>query len=86
MKVIDKNGKSVYFDQTRIYDAIEKINVEVKQDERATKEEIDGIIDFILDLDKKRMLAEDIQDIVEEKLMDYNRVVLAKNLCCIEIL
>ena len=79
MKVIKRNGTAVDFDPTKIKVAIEKANAEVKDSEKAKKGEIKEIISYIENLDKKRILVEDIQDIVEEKLMEYGHYPLAKN-------
>ena len=78
MQVIKRNGKIVDFDQTKIEIAIGKANAELKPSQRATKEEIHDIIKYILSLNKKRMLVEDIQDIIEEKLMEFGHFELAK--------
>ena len=55
-----------------------KANKEVRTKQRASKEEIKEIINYIEELDKKRILVEDIQDIIEQKLMDYKKFELAK--------
>ena len=78
MKIIKRDGRVVDYDRQKISIAIEKANQEVKGREKATKEEIKGIIEYIEDLGKKRMLVEDIQDIIEEKLMDIGKHELAK--------
>ena len=78
MQVVKRDGKLVDFDQSKIRVAIEKANREVKPRERATKEEINQIIDYVEDLDKKRILVEDIQDIIEEQLMSFGKYLLAK--------
>ena len=78
MKVIKRDGRAVDFDQEKIRIAIKKANEEVKPRERATKEEIKEIINYIEELSKKRILVEDIQDIIEEKLMEIQRYELAK--------
>ena len=78
MKVIKRNGDCVDFDRHKIEVAIGKANVEVKPSERATKEEIKDIIEYIEGLNKKRILVEDIQDIIEEKLMEKGHFSLAK--------
>ena len=78
MKVIKRDGRAVDFDREKVRVAIEKANKEVKPKERATKEEIKEIIEYIEDLAKKRILVEDIQDIIEEKLMEYQRYELSK--------
>ena len=78
MKVIKRDGRAVDFDREKIQIAIEKANKEVKKNERATKEEIKEIINYIQELNKKRMLVEDIQDIIEQKLMEIGKYELAK--------
>ena len=72
MKVIKRDGRTIEFDRAKIEIAIEKANKEVRAKERATKEEIEEIIDYIVELGKKRILVEDIQDIIEEKLMEFD--------------
>ena len=78
MKVIKRDGRAVDYDKEKIAVAIRKANNEVKAKERATKEEIKEITNYIEELNKKRMLVEDIQDIIEEKLMDFKKFELAK--------
>ena len=78
MKVVKRNGSIVDFDQSKIANAISKANNEVKGSQRATKKEIGEIIDYIKSLGKERMLVEDIQDIIEEKLMEFGHFELAK--------
>ncbi len=78
MQVVKRNGSIVDFDQTKIEVAIGKANAEIDESERASSEEIHEIIKYILSLKKKRMLVEDIQDIIEEKLMAYKHFELAK--------
>ena len=78
MKVIKRDGRAVDYNKDKIKTAIEKANKEVRPKERASKEEIKEIISYIEELDKKRILVEDIQDIIEQKLMDYKKFELAK--------
>ena len=78
MKIIKRDGRAVDYDRSKIVTAIEKANKEVKHKERDNKEEIKGIINYIEELDKKRMLVEDIQDIIEEKLMEIGKYELSK--------
>ena len=78
MKVIKRDGRVVDFDRSKIKIAIEKADKEVKPKERANNEEIKGIIQYIEQLDKKRILVEDIQDIIEKKLMELDKYELAK--------
>ena len=78
MKIIKRDGRAVDYNRDKIKIAIEKANQEVRPKERATKEEIKEIITYIEELNKKRMLVEDIQDIIEEKLMEIEKFELAK--------
>ena len=78
MKIIKRDGTTVDYDPEKIRIAVGKANNEVKRKEKATKEEIDDIIKYIEELGKKRILVEDIQDIIEEKLMEYGKYQLAK--------
>ena len=78
MQVVKRDGRIVDFDKQKILAAIEKANAEVKPRERANKENIKEIVEYITGLDKKRILVEDIQDIIEEKLMEYGKYFLAK--------
>ena len=78
MKIIKRDGRVVDYDRQKISIAIDKANQEVKGREKATKEDIKEIIEYIEDLNKKRMLVEDIQDIIEEQLMEKGKYELAK--------
>jgi len=78
MKVIKRDGRTIDFDRQKIELAIEKANREVRGKEKATKDEINQIITYIEDLGKKRMLVEDIQDVIEQKLMEFDKYELAK--------
>ena len=70
MQVIKRDGSVVEYDRTKIAIAIGKANAEVEKKERASKEEIETILAAVEEKKKKRMLVEDIQDIIEEKLME----------------
>ena len=78
MKIIKRDGRIVDYDRQKIEVAIEKANRDVVGKEKATKEEIKEIIDYIESLGKKRILVEDVQDIIEEKLMEIGKHKLAK--------
>jgi len=78
MKIVKRDGHIVDYVPSKIKTAIKKANVEVKPKERATEEEINAIIQYIEELNKKRILVEDIQDIIEEKLMEFDKYQLAK--------
>lgn len=78
MKVVKRNGKIVDYDRSKIKIAIGKANEEVADKEKASKDEINKILDYIESLKKSRLLVEDIQDIIEEKLMEFGHYELAK--------
>ena len=78
MQVIKRDGTSVDFDQEKIRTAIGKANNEVPKKERATEEEIENIVEYIQEVNKRRILVEDIQDMIEEKLMEYGKYNLAR--------
>ena len=78
MKIVKRDGTIVDYDREKIRIAIQKANAEVKGREKISKEGINEIIKYIEDLDKKRMLVEDIQDIIEQKLMEMGKYFLAK--------
>ena len=78
MKIVKRDGHIVDYEPEKIRVAIEKANNEVKGREKASKEQIEEIIKYIEELGKKRILVEDIQDIIEEKLMEFDKYKLAK--------
>ena len=78
MKIVKRDGHIVDYDPEKIRVAIGKANEEVRGREKATKEEIKEIIKYIEDLNKRRILVEDIQDIIEQKLMEFGKYQLAK--------
>ena len=78
MKIIKRDGTIVDFNADKIRTAIQKANGEVNGREKISKEKIEEIIKYIKQLNKSRMLVEDIQDIIEEKLMEYQKYQLAK--------
>ena len=78
MKIVKRDGHIVDYDPEKIRVAIGKANTEVKGKEKASKEQIKEIIKYIEELNKKRILVEDIQDIIEEKLMEFGKYQLAK--------
>ena len=78
MKVIKRDGRVVDYDRQKISIAIEKANMEVRKIDRANHEDIKKIIEYIEELGKKRILVEDIQDVIEQKLMEFQKYELAK--------
>ena len=78
MKIIKRDGHMVEYMPSKIEAAIEKANAEVEEEERASSVQIKNIIKYIERLGKKRILVEDIQDIIEMKLMSIGKYELAK--------
>ena len=78
MKVIKRDGHMVDYCPEKIEDAILKANAEVEEEEQASSTQIKNIIKYIERLGKKRILVEDIQDIIEMKLMSIGKYELAK--------
>ena len=79
MKVIKRDGQMVDYCPEKIEEAIMKANMEVaEEEEKASDIQIKNIIKYIESLKKKRILVEDIQDIIEMKLMKIGKYTLAK--------
>ncbi len=78
MKIIKRDGHMVDYCPEKIEQAITKANRDVVEEERASAVQIKNIIKYIEGLGKKRMLVEDIQDIIEMKLMSIGKYELAK--------
>ena len=78
MKVIKRDGTITEFDDEKVRVAIGKANIEVRGKEKASEENIEEIVKYIRELRKNRILVEDIQDIIEEKLMEFGKYNLAR--------
>lgn len=78
MKVIKRDGHMIDYCPEKIEQAILKANKEVEESEQASNTQIKNIIKYIESLGKKRILVEDIQDIIEMKLMSIGKYQLAK--------
>ena len=78
MQVVKRDGTFADYDRTKIAVAIGKANADVDENERASEKEIKEILECIEHKNRKRMLVEDIQDIIEERLMAYGHYELAK--------
>ncbi len=78
MKVIKRDGHMVDWCPEKIEIAVNKANVEVEEEDQASSTQIKNIIKYIERLNKKRILVEDIQDIIEMKLMSIGKYELAK--------
>lgn len=78
MRVIKRDGKIVDFDRTKIILALTKANDAVEEEQRISQEQTEEIADYISEKKKSRILVEDIQDMVEFKLMEMDKFELAK--------
>mgnify|MGYP004476390913 CR=1 FL=1 len=78
MKVIKRDGNIVDFDRSKIVIAIKKANEAVEEQQRASDEQIESIVCCVENRNRPRLLVEDIQDIVEQKLMELDKYELAK--------
>lgn len=78
MKVIKRDGHTVTYDRSKIITAIKKANAEVEPCEKVTDEKIEEIVQGIESKNRPRILVEDIQDTIEQKLMADGKFVLAK--------
>lgn len=78
MKVIKRDGSTVDFDRSKIIKAISKANEAVDIEDRVSDKQIENIVDEIAGRHRTRLLVEDIQDMVEEKLMEQQKYRLMK--------
>ncbi|MCR5366901.1 MULTISPECIES: anaerobic ribonucleoside-triphosphate reductase [Eubacterium] len=78
MKVVKRDGHIVDFDRSKIVTAIRKANAEVDPEEKIGEERIEDIVHGIETKKRKRILVEDIQDMIEQDLMEDGKYVLAK--------
>lgn len=78
MKVTKRDGRVVDYDRNKIVLAIQKANVEVDRYEQVSEETIDAIVASIENKRKDNLMVEDIQDMIEQKLMAERKYELAK--------
>ena len=78
MKVIKRDGSTVDFDRSKIALAITKANNAVDEPYRITDDQIEEIVCEIEKVHRQRVLVEDIQDMVESRLMAAGKYELAK--------
>ena len=78
MKIVKRDGHIVDYCPEKIEMAIKKANDEVAEEDRVSEIQIRNIVKYIEGLKKKRMLVEDIQDIIEYRLMALGKYALAK--------
>ena len=81
MKIIKRSGQEVVFDVDKIVDAVRKANKEIVESERITEIEIQGIANTVAEECAKMGRSphvEEVQDMVENRLMDMKAFVLAR--------
>lgn len=81
MKVIKRNGDEVNFDLAKIENAIRKANLEVEKKHQLSEDDVLYITNQVkkVCVGKRRALnVEEIQDIVENKLIQYNYAEVAR--------
>ena len=78
MIVIKRDGQEVNYNRSKIIVAIGKANEEVPEEERISDQEIEEIVSYVETRKRKRIPVEDIQDIIEQKLMALGKFDLAK--------
>ena len=78
MKVIKRDGRKVEYNRDKIVIAISQANKEVGGKDKISRANIELITKYIEDLGKSTMSVEDIQDIIERKLMEFGKFTLAK--------
>ncbi|MEE3394649.1 MAG: anaerobic ribonucleoside-triphosphate reductase [Candidatus Onthomonas sp.] len=78
MKVIKRDGMTVDFDRMKIVVAIQKANEAVEPAARISQAQIDNIADYVMKKGRARLLVEDIQDMVEQRLVAMDKYELAK--------
>jgi ribonucleoside-triphosphate reductase len=78
MKVIKRDGRKVEYDSDKIVIAISQANKEVGGKDKISRADIEFITKYIENLGKTTISVEDIQDIIERKLMEFGKFTLAK--------
>ena len=77
-RVIKRDGRTVDYDRNKILIAIRKANLEVDDLEKISEEKIEDIVAGIENTKRDTMQVEDIQDLIEQKLVAEGKYVLAK--------
>ena len=78
MKVIKRDGRKVDYNSDKIVIAISNANKEVGGKDKVSRSSIEFITKYIESLNKPSMHVEEIQDIIERKLMEFGKFTLAK--------
>lgn len=78
MKIQKRDGRVVPYEESKIVDAIHKANNEVEEKYRADEELIQEILDYVRSKEQELLSVEQIQDMIEERLVEHNKYTLAK--------
>ncbi len=78
MKVQKRDGRIAAYDAGKIRAAIIKANESVEKNERITTDLVDETIHFVEEHSGEVMPVETIQDMIEQRLVEQNKYVLAK--------
>ncbi|MCI7804935.1 MAG: anaerobic ribonucleoside-triphosphate reductase [Oscillospiraceae bacterium] len=81
MKIIKRSGTEVDFDASKIDSAVSKANVEAAENVRLSDEQIKDISEYIENLCEelgRTLNVEEIQDLVENKIMEYQAYEVAR--------
>lgn len=76
--IIKRNGEKVPYNKEKIVIAVSKANKEVKGRDKLSRAGIEEVIKAVESQPKATLSVEDIQDIVERKLMELGKFNLAK--------
>ncbi len=78
MMVIKRDGRIVEYDRNKVIEAIQKANTEVDGIEKIDDYHIDRILKVVELNCNRELYVEEIQDIIESKMMEYGYYELAK--------
>lgn len=78
IKVQKRDGRIVNYDRKKIITAIEKANAEVDLSEKAGRDMIEGILEYVEQHSDDVVNVETIQDLIESGLVDKNKYTLSK--------
>ena len=79
MNVIKRDGRVVPYDRTKIFSAISKANAHFNGNDCVEESGINKIILDIEALNCETMQVEEIQDLIETKLLEFGKIALAKH-------
>ena len=78
MIIVKRDGRKVEYDSNKIVLAISSANKDVKGKEKLSRSGIEEIIKEVESKQKNSMSVEEVQDIIERKLMEMGKFALAK--------